>query len=195
MKHYFFRIITIAIFALYGISASSETIVQIGNFKYSLNGLYASVYKYVGSESTVTIPESISYNGTTFIVTTIGNQAFMNRNIYELYVPRSVQTIEGSDSWSIGAFKNSSIEKIHLPGIYNIGKYAFLGCQKLKIVDFVINSSREYVYIDNYAFYNCTNMVYIVLPKHTQTCEETFLDATNCNILLICRVNMGGQVL
>lgn len=184
MKHYFFRIITIAIYALYGISASSETIVQIGNFKYSLNGLNATVYKYVGSASTVTIPESISYNGTTFMVDKIGNEAFQNnKDIYELFVPKSVKTIErgtgsyggAGEVWNgHGSFMNSSIVKIHLPGIVSIGMFAFSNCEKLKIVDFGINSSREPVEINDYAFNSCKYLTYIVLPTNSRIFNKTF---------------------
>lgn len=188
MKHLIKKAIFVAIFAIYGISASPETIVTIGSFQYSLNGLHATVYKYVGGYANiVTIPETIYYNGTTFTVTEIGSISFKDSNIEELFVPETVKKI-ADPSGGNGAFYLSKIKTIHLPGITYVGSYAFNTCKNLKVVDFNYSYIRT-ISIGKYAFDGCNSMTYIVLPKHSVISSSSF---NNCDQLQYI-IDLGSE--
>lgn len=163
MKKYLLRLITITVFSIYGIDARSETLVTIDNIVYSLNGLYAKVKEYVGGYTEkVTIPETISYNGTTFTVNAVVSKAFYYKSgMNELILPKTVSTIGNQ------AFHHSGIGIIRMPGVTTIGEWAFAD-SSIRVVDFVDYSpSREHISIGAYAFTLCNNITYIILPLNT----------------------------
>ncbi|MBO4661169.1 MAG: leucine-rich repeat domain-containing protein, partial [Bacteroidaceae bacterium] len=80
---------------------------------------------YIGS---ITIPSAVTYNSTTYSVTSIGGSAFSNCNsLTSITIPYSVTSIGGS------AFSNcNSLTSITIPySVTSIGGSAFSNCNSL----------------------------------------------------------------
>ena len=107
-----------------GIYANSNTIF-IDSVKYRLNDDYtAEVTDYSGTPGNITIPESVTYEGFTFKVTSIGSSAFSGcTSLTSITIPDSVTTIGNN------AFNGcSKLKKIEIPdNVTYIGSKAFDG--------------------------------------------------------------------
>lgn len=120
----------------------------IGSIYYNLSGEEAEVtYKntsYNSYTGSVIIPETITYNGKTYTVTSIGNDAF-------------------SDC--------SSLTSINIPeGVTSIGNYAFNECIALKSITIPESVDR----IGNYAFYGCSNLKKVIVKDIASWCVIKF---------------------
>ena len=158
-----------------GIIGNGNT-VTVDSVKYRLNDDYtAEVISYSGPPENIAILESVTYEGLTFKVTSIGSSAFSNcTSLTSITIPDSVTTI-GSDAFgsctsltsvtipnsieSIGdnAFQNcSSLTSATIGNnVTSIGSSAFNGCSKLKKIE--IPDSVTYIgskAFDGTAFYN-----------------------------------------
>ena len=118
-------------------------------------GSYLSDYwdEYTGS---VVIPESVTYNGTTYSVTSIGYSAFHScTGLTSIEIPNSVTNI-GRDAFS-GC---KGLTSITIPNsVTSIGNYAFFGCSRLTSVE-IPNSVTS---IGEWAFRNCTGLTNVVI--------------------------------
>ena len=115
-----------------------------------------SDYNYFGL-TTATIPETVTYDGTTYSVTRIGEAAF-NRcsSLTSVTIPNSVTSI-GSDAFS-GCF---SLTSITIPNsVTSIGSFAFNGCFSLTSIT-IPNSVTS---IGGSAFFACRSLSSIVIP-------------------------------
>ena len=158
-----------------GIYANSNTII-IDSVKYRLNDDYtAEVISYSGTPGNITILESVTYEGLTFKVTSIGSSAFSNcTSLKSATIPISVTSIGDSafsgctsltsvtipnsvESIGDNAFQNcSSLTNATIGNnVTSIGDNAFNGCSKLKKIE--IPDSVTYIgskAFDGTAFYN-----------------------------------------
>ncbi|WDF83150.1 leucine-rich repeat protein [Lacticaseibacillus pabuli] len=83
------------------------------------------------STDTVTLPDTITVDGTTYTVTTIASNALESRNITALVLPSTVTDIEAN------AFTYSSFKTVQLPAaLQTIGDSAFYSNSTLTSVDF-----------------------------------------------------------
>lgn len=122
-------------------SYSDYPIKVIAPFEYEIVDGNAIIVGYNGSDTNLTIPETI--NG--YPVAKIGESAFEgNTTITDVRLPDSVTEIGAK------AFKNcTALESIYGPGVTSIGEEAFYGCVNLVNVQFY-----EYIYyIGSNAFY------------------------------------------
>ena len=106
--------------------------------------------EYIGS---VVIPESVSYNGKIYSVTSIGYRAFYDCDeLTNITIPNSVTSIE-----EYAFYKCSGLTSITIPNsVTSIGDAAFFGCKGLKTVVNLSNltfskSSSDYGYVAYYA--------------------------------------------
>ena len=110
----------------YFITSNSTVGVTYQEPSYSSTGL-----NYIGLTS-VTIPSSVEYNGTTYSVTTISSYAFYCcPSLISITIPSSVNTIERSAFEDCSLLTSLNIDN----GITSIGNYAFYGCSSLTSIN------------------------------------------------------------
>ncbi len=125
-------------------------------------------------EGVVTIPETVSYQGTTYTVTSIGQFAFYQAyNVTAVTMPNTITTIGQNTFYNCTGIT----EMVLSEGVTSLGQYAFQGCTALEKV--TIPSALAT--LDTYTFYNCTALKEIELPSTlTQIGQRVFY---NCSAL------------
>ena len=132
------KIFTVVL-ALYSLSAWAHDFKVDGiyydylegkNVEVTYKGISSSEYSNEYSDA-VTIPETVTYDGTTYSVTSIGNEAFYDcTSLTSITIPNSVTSI------GFGAFYGcTSLTSITIPNsVTSIGDYAFSNCYGLTII-------------------------------------------------------------
>ena len=149
--------------------------------------------EYIGE---VTIPANVTYNGTTYSVTTIGEWAFTGCiELTSVTIGNSVTTIGdyafsecdgltsvtiGNSVTTIGEYAFGYCEEltsITIPNsVTTIGNSAFYGCRNLTSIE-IPNSVTT---IGDYAFYYCRNLTSIEIPNSVTTIgERAFYNCRN----------------
>ena len=135
-------------------SADPTTGTQVGDLYYTFSGSNATVTGYSSSinwASFTSIPDTVSYNDTTYTITSIGSRAFD------------------------GAKGNLILTSLP-SGLTNIGRYAFNECSNLALTSLPDGVTT----IGSYAFNGCTNLALTSLPSGLRTIEDsTFYNCTN----------------
>ena len=146
-------------------NCNNNEVATDGNIYYIHNGIR---YALKEGEATVAeqprslsgeivLPKSISYNGNTYSVTSIGGGAFWDcSGLTSITIPNSVTSIGDS------AFRScSSLTSIVIPNsVTSIGDRAFWYCDSLTS----INIPDGVTSIGEYAFYNCDSLTSITIP-------------------------------
>ena len=143
---------------------------EVDGIYYNINGNEVSVtYKgtYVESFSneysgSVTIPSTVTYNATTYFVTSIGKSAFNDCTLLtSVVIPNSVTEI------GFSAFEGcTGLTSIEIPNsVTIIGYCAFWGCSGLTSI-VIPNSVTS---IGDYAFGFCTSLTSIDIPNSVTT--------------------------
>lgn len=145
---------------------SYSTTYYVGNTQYSLYGV--DCYNYNNKyKNDVTIPETVTYDGTTYTVTYIENYAFANcYTLTNVSIPNTVTSIG-----NYAFYGCSGLKSIIIPNsVVDIGDYAFRYCSGISYVtipDFVIN-------IGNYAFANCTKLCSVIIGRSVNSIGVAF---------------------
>ena len=142
------------------------------NVEVTYKGISSSEYSNEYSDA-VTIPASVTYEGTTYSVTSIGDAAFRScSSLTSITIPNSVTSIEGR------AFEDcSSLTSITIPeSVTRIGDVAFGGCSSLTSVT-IPNSVTS---IGEYAFSDCSKLTSITIPESvTSIGSRAFYDCSS----------------
>ena len=146
-------------------NCNNNEVATDGNIYYIHNGIR---YALKEGEATVAeqprslsgeivLPKSISYNGNTYSVTSIGGGAFWDcSGLTSITIPNSVTSIDSS------AFSGcSSLASITIPdSVTSIGERAFFWCSRLTS----ITIPEGVTSIGDYAFYYCGSLTSITIP-------------------------------
>ena len=140
---------------------------EVNGIVYALNPYNHDAAVFTGPQyaASVTIPSTISYEGSTYTVDDIGIEAFFYRNaLQSVTLPEGLQTIGD------GAFSGcSALQSVTLPeGLQNIGERAFSYCDALQS----ITLPEELQTIGESAFTNCTALQSVTLPEGLQSIED-----------------------
>ena len=158
MKNIFF----LFVFAILLPMGASAYDAEIGGICYNFSGDEATVtYRDNSGNSysgATVIPESVTYSGKAYRVTSIGNSAFSNcTGLTAITIPESVTNI---DLWAFSGC--SVITSITIPhGVTNINPHVFQNCTSLTSI--TIPSSVISIGIG--AFYGCTSLTSIAIPN------------------------------
>ena len=132
--------------------------------------------EYSGS---VTIPSTVTYNGTTYSVTSIGDEAFEScSGLTSVTIGNSVTSIGG------GAFEScSGLTSVTIPNsVTSIGEYAFAECSSLTSIT-IGNSVTS---IGSSAFSNCSGLKSITIPNSvTSIGEYAFAECSSLTSITI----------
>ena len=168
--------------SLFSVEASALT---SGSYTYTVSGTNATITKYDGTETSITIPstlggytvtaigdyafrylsqlESVSFPST---LKSIGRSAFYGCGIVNLTIPEGVTQI------AVSAFAtNNNLETLSLPSTLttlswesNSESGAFQNCPKLKTVKFT-EGTKDLV-IGGSAFYKCSALESVAIPSN-----------------------------
>ena len=118
----------------------------------------------------VVIPSSVTNNGTTYSVTSIGDYAFyLCIGLTSVTIPNSVTSI--ADDAFYGC---SSLTSVTIPNsVTSIGKWAFISCSGLTSVT-IPNSVTS---IGNMAFAYCSGLTSVTLPNNATIHSKAFMGA------------------
>ena len=141
-----------------------ESFFEVGGIRFKITSIEDKTVEVVHNdyENSVVIPSLVDYNGTTYSVTSIGDEAFKwCRGLESIVIPNSVTAI---GEW---AFKMCyGLESIVISNsVTEIGESAFYYCERLKSI--VIPDSVTS--IGEYAFQGCRGLESIVIPNSVTT--------------------------
>lgn len=138
--------------------------VQIGDLYYKLNTydleaeIIGDANHYSGLVS-VNIPSSVEYDGQTYSVKKVGNNAFQNcHSLTAVMINDGIRSI-GQEAF----YGCENLNSISYPNtVTSIGNRAFCGCEKL--TSFII--LENILTIGNEAFANCRGLISITIPEN-----------------------------
>ncbi len=123
----------------------------------------SSYYEYSNEYSgVVTIPSSVTYSGSTYSVTSIGDRAFCYcTGLASVVIPNSVTSI--GDRAFLGCISLTSVE---IPNsVQTVDWYAFNGCSNLASVKI----AGGVTILNRYAFQYCENLKDVTLSEGLET--------------------------
>ena len=151
------KLVLLFIIGLLAVSASAQ--VLIDGLKYNLNRENHTAE--IAEENTVSgdlvIPETVVYEGNSYVITSIGLMAFReSKELQSIVMPNSITQIKKD------AFCNcSKLTSVHLSdNLISIGQYAFQNCRSLTSIEFPASLNT----IESCAFANC-GLTSVFIPK------------------------------
>ena len=149
----------------YNITDATAKTVEVGNNRYA-------------STNYVSIPTAVSYNGTTYSVTSIGEFAFEYSKFTEISIPNSVTSI-GSGAF----FDCQGLTSVTIPNsVTSIGESAFEFCFKLTSIT-IPNSVTS---IGSRAFFDCQGLTSVTIPNSvTSIGDSAFGDCDGLESIIV----------
>ncbi len=150
---------------------------KINGIYYNFSGTNAIVTSdgilpgyYTGS---VVIPETVTYNGTTYTVTSIGNSAFYHcSGLTRVTIPNSVTSIGGKAFYGCSGLTNINIPN----SVTSIGYQAFIYCYGLTSV----NIPYSVTSIADQAFSGCSGLTSVTIGNSVTSIGILVFDACSC---------------
>ena len=146
------------------------------------NKVMVILYDSNNPPTDLVIPSTVTYQGTTYSVTVIGNGAFENcSSLTTVTIPYSVTSIGGC------AFGNcSSLTSIDIPySVTSIGGGVFYGCSSLTSVTLPnniteLNYSYNSGFVNSGFFENCSSLTSVTIPNSvTSIGDDAFLGCSS----------------
>ena len=119
---------------------------------------------YTGSETTLNLPASVTYNDVTYNVTAIDGGAF--KNFKNTNIIQAVNIPEGYKSIEVSTFEGfKGLTSVTIPGsLEMLASYSFVGCTALQTVNFAADTASTLT-INLKSFKDCSSLQQITLPK------------------------------
>ena len=119
---------------------------------------------YTGSETTLNLPASVTYNDVTYNVTAIDGGAF--KNFKNTNIIQAVNIPEGYKSIEVSTFEGfKGLTSVTIPGsLEMLASYSFEGCTALQTVNFAADTASTLT-INLKSFKDCSSLQQITLPK------------------------------
>lgn len=182
---------TLAVVLLGGVkaaAASTDVTTEQGTFTvqygHNVDGYVLSGYQ--GSETDITLPETVSISGTDTAITTLGDAFKGNKFVNSIVIPEGYTTI-GTNA--LNGCKG--LTSLSIPGtVDNIYASAFEGCASLTTVTFAENPEGSLVF-KNKVFYGCTSLESINLPVQTSNVNDDGNIFVGCTALKSVTVTDG----
>ena len=156
---------------------------MVGGIYYNIIDNEVSVtYKntnYNSYSGAITIPKTVTYNGTTYTVTTIGYCAFRNStNLTNVNIPNTVTSIGHKAFYGC-----SGLTRVYNPNsVLAIGEYAFSFC--VSLTSFTIPNSVTY--IGDGVFMGCRGLTSVTIPNSvTSIGNAMFMDCSGLTSITI----------
>ena len=192
--------ILIALLAAF--SAKADDYFSSDGFSFSITGDNEVTVSRGPSSGDLVIPETVTYEGVTYTVTAIGEQAFMNcSNLTSVTIPSSITSIKHDAFYRCSGLITvkienapTSIDSQAFAWCYNltnmdlgnavtsIGRAAFAYCYKMMDVE-IPNTVTS---IGKYAFDVCSGMTKLRIPASVSFIdEEAFNDCSNLTSITV----------
>lgn len=123
------------------------------------------------------IPEEVSYKGTKYMISTIGDNAFKDCEVLTKVVGTSVQEVKD------GAFSGCKniLSAVFTNQMKTVGNRAFLGCSSLQEIVLGENIQR----IDDAAFTGCSNLREIAFGNSLTSIGAGIINETGINSIIL----------
>lgn len=188
-----------------------EDSVSIDGLRYALNGSSASIVGYDGTITTLTAPATITYQGSTYSVNSIGREAFKDCTTLTsadlgavtevgnsaFYGCTALETLTAPNVVTVvsNGFRScSSLTAISLPSATALQGYSFNYCTALESVNI-----PNVVTLNGYVFRGCTAIEDVILGPLTGTLSSdafsswTFYDADGTTVLDKTAANLANS--
>ncbi len=151
----------------------------VEDFTYeTINGLYARITGYTGTDTVIEIPEMID----DYTIQIISDSAFRNNKSLEyVYIPDTVTEIGRSAFYGCTSLVGVDVGQ----SVGTIGGSAFYGCTSLIGIDFLDSLTK----IGSSIFRNCTNLEYFDYPLNWTEADGNTI--TGCNKITTITVPNG----
>lgn len=159
----FYAILWLIIISISQVNAKS---FWKSNIQYSVLTGANNEVEVIGSEVTtaqISIPAQVTYEGVTYTVTGIGNNALENCACSSIVIPNTIKSIGSS------AFKGAQFQSVTVPNTVTIiKKSTFENCNQLSSVTLHNYITR----IGNSAFSGCSSLTTLTLPSELTEISE-----------------------
>ena len=136
---------------------------------------------YAGSN--VVIPETVSYNSTTYTVKAIGDSSFYNTSITSVRIPNTVTEIK---NYAFQATRGLT-ELIIPDSVTKIGESAFYKASGLRS----ITLSQNITEIARDTFNQCTNLESVIIPANVKTVKQgAFFGCSSLETISVLSTNV-----
>ena len=209
MRHSLLRLSVLALLLMVKMAVFGQSEFEVNGINYIITSnkdctvaVVSRTPKYSGD---IVIPESVNYNGKTFIVTSIADFAFYDcHNLISLTIPGSVTLINKKSfngcnnlkiltlldgveelffAGGINTFNQSPLEKIYLGRDVTYASSPFKGKKKLKDITFGETVTTIYESL----FESCTALRSLTIPSNiTEIKDNAFSKSTEIEEIIIC---------
>lgn len=156
---------------------TKEPVVQMVDYKYTINGDSVTINSYFGRDITPNIPATI--NG--LPVTKIGYNCFKSSQITSVYIPSSINTIDNAAFSDCQKLK--SVYFMSDGSSVEIGAAAFQNCKALTN----IKLPQQTLSIGKNAFSGCTSLMKLTIPESVTEIGASAFSGTNEEFTIYCK--------
>lgn len=175
LKNHIIRLLISIGFLLVILCVCSKKVCAIeGNengFKYCTinNGTEIEITGYTGSNQNITIPETISVNGTDLPVTSIGARAFKEKKSIKSVVMPNVKNIG-----EYAFYYDDQLTSVKMENVESIGEKAFAYCDILSLTLPNVKYIEDYAFIYNVGLTSVDMPIVISIGKGAFACDRSF---------------------